>query len=129
MPPPRGLKRNPATKSDGGDDAKGKPSQPIFCEILDQRTQQLIESHPTLGDACHFLVSNRLISKIMAMVSEDRAVAEILNILLSGELSMCLKPSSLLVAPSEFVSFFVLQKRAQRIDMVHRASLNLRVGV
>jgi hypothetical protein len=40
-------------------------AQPIFCEILDTRTQQLIESHPTLGDACHFLVSNRMTSKVI----------------------------------------------------------------
>lgn len=38
--------------------------QPIFCEVLDSRTQKLISSHPTLGKSCQFLVSNRLISKV-----------------------------------------------------------------
>ena len=43
-------------------------SQPIFCEVLDTRTQQLIEEHPTMSESSHFLVSNRLISKVLAMV-------------------------------------------------------------
>jgi hypothetical protein len=93
-------------------------NQPIFCEILDTRTQKLIASHPTLGSSCHFLVSNRLISKVMAMVAEDRKVCAILNILLSGVISCMLKPSELYVGLSERVSFFVVAKRAQRNNQV-----------
>jgi hypothetical protein len=93
-------------------------AQPIFCEILDTRTQKLIASHPTLGSSCHFLVSNRLISKVMAMVAEDRKVCAILNILLSGVISCMLKPSEIYVGLSERVSFFVVAKRAQRLNQV-----------
>ena len=57
---------------------------PVFCEILDTRTQQLIEKHPTISAETHFLISNRLISKVLAMIAEDRKVCAILNILLSG---------------------------------------------
>ena len=38
------------------------PEQPIFCEVLDTRTQKLIASHPTLGKNCQFLV--RCISRV-----------------------------------------------------------------
>ena len=76
-----------------GHDRRGKHGLPVYCEILDTRTQQLIESHP--GDdvsSCHFLVSNRLISKVLAMVSEDRAVRAILDQLLSGNTQLTLIP-------------------------------------
>jgi len=76
--------RDRTTAGDGGGGGGGggggaghvapKSTQPIFCEILDTRTQKLIGNHPTLGKSCHFLVSNRLISKVMAMVAEDRKV-------------------------------------------------------
>ena len=36
-------------------------AQPLFCDILDPRTQKLLKEHPSLGKASHFLVSNRLI--------------------------------------------------------------------
>ena len=66
---------------------------PVFCEILDTRTQHLIEDHPTMSESSHFLVSNRLISKVLAMVSEDRAVRSILDQLLSGSTEITLVPS------------------------------------
>jgi hypothetical protein len=109
------------TKEEGENEmaeVKVTPSQPIFCEILDTRTQKLIADHPSLGQSCHFLVSNRLISKVLAMVAEDRKVSKILNILLSGVTSIMLKSSELYVAPSERVSFFVVAKRAQRLNQI-----------
>ncbi len=106
-----GLKR-------GGRQRRGAHQAPIFCEILDTRTQQLVADHPTLGDACHFLVSNRLISKIMAMVSEDRNVAAILTDLLGPDMALGLKPSRTYAAPDESVSFYAIMKRAQRLNHV-----------
>ncbi len=97
-----------------------KTKQPIFCEILDQRTQQLIAEHPSLGKACHFLASNRLISKILAMVSEAREVAAILRNLLSGSIAICLKSSSTYVDAAEIVPFYTIQKRAQLLDHVKK---------
>mmetsp|Transcript_4221 Transcript_4221/g.5566 ORF Transcript_4221/g.5566 Transcript_4221/m.5566 type:complete len:1055 (-) Transcript_4221:132-3296(-) len=97
---------------------KTTPKQPIFCEILDTRTQKLIADHPSLGQSCHFLVSNRLISKVLAMVAEDRKVSKILTILLSGVTSIMLKSSEIYVSPSERVSFFVVAKRAQRLNQI-----------
>ena len=107
---------SPRTKHGGMSSSTVGP--PIFCEILDQRTQLLISEHPSLGTACNFLVSNRLISKVMAMVAEDRKVAKILDLLLSGSISMCLKPSRLYVKSKEIVSFFTIQKRAQQLNHV-----------
>ncbi len=98
--------------------------QHIFCEILDQRTQQLIDEHPSLGRVCHFLVSNRLISKILAMVSEEREVATVLGSLLSGTTAMCLKPSSMYVDAADDVTFFTIQKRAQQLNHVSTALFN-----
>jgi hypothetical protein len=46
-------------------------------------------------------VSNRLISKVMAMVAEDRKVVAILNILLSGEIGINIKPSGLYACGEE----------------------------
>ena len=50
-------------------------TRPIFCEILDTRTQKLLQAHPKLGQSCNFFVSNRLMSKVLAMVAEDRKVS------------------------------------------------------
>jgi hypothetical protein len=95
-----------------------KGQQPIFCEILDTRTQKLVAAHPTLSKTCHFLVSNRLISKMLAMVAEEVSVSDILQQLLGGEMAMCLQPSKLYASPTESVSFFAIQKRAQRLNHV-----------
>ena len=56
----------PPSPTEGKKNGKGRKGvqQPIFCEVLDSRTQKLISSHPTLGKSCQFLVSNRLISKV-----------------------------------------------------------------
>jgi hypothetical protein len=61
--------------------------QPLFVEIKDTQTQELIEAHPYLDAACHFLVSNRLVSKVLAMVAQDRTVAKIFDSLLGGALN------------------------------------------
>jgi hypothetical protein len=96
----------------------GLKTQPIFCEVLDTRTQKLLANHPTMGSACHLLVSNRLISKLMAMVAEDRTVSAILTILLSGDITVTLKKAEHYVAFGERASFFVLAKRVQKMNEV-----------
>jgi hypothetical protein len=111
------------TKEELEETVKQSPRQPIFCEILDTRTQKLIADHPSLGQSCHFLVSNRLISKILAMVAEDRKVSKILNTLLSGTTSIMLKSSDVYITPSERVSFFVIAKRAQKLNQVEHSSV------
>jgi hypothetical protein len=86
---------------------------PVFCEILESTTSKLIESHPYMSSACHVLNSNRLLSKILAMVSEDRNVRKILDLILDGKVSMTIMPSLLYVDIKEEVSFLQIMKRAQ----------------
>jgi hypothetical protein len=66
-----------------GSSADGQ-EQPIFCEVLDTRTQKLIASHPTLGKSCHFLVRRFRACVWCAGIGVSRAdlgVAENLSIL------------------------------------------------
>lgn len=86
---------------------------PIFCEILESTTSKLIENHPYMSSACYALNSNRLLSKILAMVSEDRNVRKILDLILDGKVSMTIMPSLLYVSKKEEVSFLQIMKRAQ----------------
>eukprot|EP00740_Mantoniella_antarctica_P026204 CAMPEP_0198684434 /NCGR_PEP_ID=MMETSP1468-20131203/12212_1 /TAXON_ID=1461545 /ORGANISM="Mantoniella sp, Strain CCMP1436" /LENGTH=962 /DNA_ID=CAMNT_0044429247 /DNA_START=42 /DNA_END=2931 /DNA_ORIENTATION=+ len=74
--------------SDGNMDPKGilssnaveydKPDIPIVTEILDPRTQQAIKNHTNMR-VFDFLQSNDMISKILAMVCEDRITKPILD--------------------------------------------------
>jgi hypothetical protein len=66
-----------------------------------------------MSSACHVLNSNRLLSKILAMVSEDRNVRKILDLILDGKVSMTIMPSLLYVDIKEEVSFLQIMKRAQ----------------
>lgn len=90
-----------------------KNQQAIFVEIQDTQTQELIEAHSYLAEACRFLVSNRLISKVIAMVAEDRTVRKILDLLLGGNTVLSLVPSELFVENGERASFFVVARRAR----------------
>jgi hypothetical protein len=67
--------------------------------------------------------------QLMAMVAEDRTVLTVLNLLLSKDISMSIKPPTLLVAPGEKVSFFTVAKRAQLLGLIllgyqQKANLN-----
>jgi hypothetical protein len=92
--------------------------QPIFCEILDTRTQKLVAGHPTLGRTCHFLVSNRIVSKVMAMVAMDRDEDAILDNLLAGDLSMCLRHAAFYVRSRETANFYTIMKRGLQLNQV-----------
>jgi len=96
-----------------GVSAKKKTTQPIFVEIRDPQTQDLVESHKYLHSACHFLVSNKLIAKVLAMVSEDRTVRKILDLLLAGNTTMTLIPAELYVEAKERVPFYTVMRRAR----------------
>ena len=87
---------------------------PVIVEVLDTTTQMSIQSSPTLLRLSDYLQSNLMISRVMAMVSEDRAVNSILDELLGvGGAGLELKPSELYVNPGEHISFMQLCKRAQ----------------
>mmetsp|Transcript_28874 Transcript_28874/g.94382 ORF Transcript_28874/g.94382 Transcript_28874/m.94382 type:complete len:850 (+) Transcript_28874:44-2593(+) len=103
----------------GGEDlmegmSEVQKSMPIVCEILDPRTQRTIRENEAIAKVSDFLQSNDMVSKILAMVSEDRGVKHILDELLApGGVSMACIPAAKYAQPGERVSFFQMQLRAQ----------------
>lgn len=97
-----------------------KPSQSAcICEILDSRTQKTIASNKTVAMSSDFVQSNEMISQILAMISENRAVKHILDELLGAEGSdLCVYESARYTEPQELVSYFTLAKRAQSFGEV-----------
>jgi hypothetical protein len=108
----KGISRaeSKAISQESRDDADH--DQPLFVEIKDTQTQELIEAHPFLDAACHFLVSNRLVSKVLAMVAQDRTVSKILDSILGDDITMKLIPSEMYCDPSKDCSFFDISRRA-----------------
>ena len=101
-------KKNP----DGTDKALAKI--PIVTEILDPRTQQTIQENPEMRSVSDFLQSNDMVSKILAMVGEDRSVKSILDQLLAPRgASMACIPASRYALPGETLSFFQMASRCQ----------------
>jgi hypothetical protein len=62
-----------------------KKQVPMICEILDPRTQKTIMSNALVQRASDFLQTNQLVSQILAMISENRSVKNILGELLGSK--------------------------------------------
>ena len=101
------------------DDATGKKDKhggriPIVTEILDPRTQQTIQSNAEMRAVSDFLQSNDMVSKILAMMCEDRSVKGLLDELLTPRgSSMACVPASRYCRPGERLSFFEMACRCQ----------------
>jgi len=92
---------------------------PCICEILDSRTQKTIASNKTVAMSSDFVQSNEMISQILAMIAENRAVKHILDELLGSHGSdLCVMESARYAEPNESVSYFTLAKRAQEFGEV-----------
>lgn len=88
---------------------------PIVTEILDPKTQQTILGNPEMRAVSDFLQSNDMVSKILAMVCEDRSVKLILDEMLSPEGSaMACVPASKYCNPGEELSYFQMACRCQQ---------------
>ena len=99
-------------KQRANQDADGKI--PIVTEILDPRTQQTIQQNPEMRSVSDFLQSNDMVSKILAMVCEDRSVKSILDQMLAPRgASMACIPASRYAQPGESLSFFEMACRCQ----------------
>ena len=95
-------------------DDKNSGRIPIVTEILDPRTQQTIQQNAEMRAVSDFLQSNDMVSKILAMVCEDRTVKEILDEMLAPRgASMACVPASRYAAPGEKLSFFDMACRCQ----------------
>jgi len=96
-----------------------KSSVPCICEILDSRTQKTIASNRTVATASDFVQSNEMISQILAMIAENRAVKTILDELLGSKGSdLCVMDSARYAGPEEEITYFTLAKRAQDYNEV-----------
>jgi len=86
---------------------------PILVETLDPRTQDCIVSSQPLQAIADFVQSNEMVSRVLAMVSENRSVNMILSELLGGtgagfELKLA---DRYLNTPSEQLTFLQFSKR------------------
>ncbi|ETW06351.1 hypothetical protein H310_02631 [Aphanomyces invadans] len=87
----------------------------VHCvsEILDQRTETTINSSPTIRASSDYVMSNDLVSRMLAMVSENRNVNAILDELLGDKGSTFdVLPASRYCEMNERLSFWQLAKRA-----------------
>merc|ERR1711991_138468 len=85
----------------------------IVCEILDSRTQETISKSRDVSSQSDFVQSNKMVSQILAMISEDASVNQILGELLHDKgASIQVLPGRRYVHPNEKISFMEIQKRA-----------------
>jgi ion channel POLLUX/CASTOR len=83
----------------------------IVSEILDQRNRELAES----SRADDFIVSDRLISLLMAQVSEDKALNDVFNDLFDPDgAEIFLKPAVDYIQMGVAVSFYTVVEAARR---------------
>ena len=87
--------------------AKGKP---VLSEIRDPRTKALAE----IAEASDYVVSNEIVSMLMAVVSENREMNSVWADLFDADGNeLYLKHARLYAGPNEQVTFFDLMARAR----------------
>lgn len=85
---------------------------PVLSEILDPRTESSVSNSPALMMLSEFVQSNEMVSRYLAMVSEERSVNTILKELLGGRgCGFECRPASVYVLEREKISFAQLAKR------------------
>ncbi|KAF0695106.1 hypothetical protein As57867_014006, partial [Aphanomyces stellatus] len=90
---------------------------PCITEILDPRTQKTVVANSTISNHSDFVMSNELISCMLAMISESREVKEILQQLLSPHSNtFTVQPSARYVGPHEVLSYMQLASRLVGVD-------------
>jgi len=92
---------------------------PVLCEILDPRTQDSIATSAALKNISDFVQSNKMVSRVIAMVSEERSVNTILDEMMGGSgAGLELKSAELYMHPQEQLSFLQLCKRCHDCNEV-----------
>ncbi|RHY29303.1 hypothetical protein DYB32_005249 [Aphanomyces invadans] len=85
---------------------------PCITEILDPRTQKTVVANSSIASHSDFVMSNELISCMLAMISESREVKQILSKLLSPKSNtFTVQLSSRYCTPHEELSYFQLAER------------------
>merc|ERR1711934_882027 len=93
---------------------------PVLVETLDTRTQDCILRSDALQAIADFVQSNEMVSRVLAMVSEERSVNIILEELLGGRgATLELRPAEeYLNSNTESLTFMQLAKRTQEVDHI-----------
>ncbi|KAL7219540.1 hypothetical protein ACSBR2_012571 [Camellia fascicularis] len=100
----------------GGEMQQASDKSVIISEILDPRTKNLL-SMLKISD---YVLSNELVSMVLAMVAEDRQINDILEELFAEEGNeMHIRPADLYLRDGEKLSFYeVLLRARQRTEIV-----------
>eukprot|EP00736_Rhodelphis_marinus_P003616 Rmarinus@m.15581 len=86
----------------------------IVCEILDARTRSLIQSNQSLAGVADFIMTNDIVSRVLAMVAYNRNVKEVIDQLTSvGFCSINVHEVVRYCEPGEVTSFWTLQQRCR----------------
>lgn len=94
-------------------------SVPTVCEILDSRTQRTVNESEKISAVSDFMQSNSMISRIMAMISEDHTVKTILDTLLGATGAQFeVMPASKVVHPEAMVCFWEVAQKVSRRGMI-----------
>ncbi|OQR88605.1 ion channel [Thraustotheca clavata] len=90
---------------------------PCITEILDPRTQKTVATNSSISAHSDFVMSNELVSCMLAMISESRSVKKILHKLLSPKSNtFTVQKGSRYCASNEAMSYFQLSKRLIAIN-------------
>ena len=90
---------------------------PILVEILDARTEESVKQSRSLNLLAEFVQSNEMVSRVLAMVSQEAAVNYILNEILGGAgCSMEVQSGDRYTHPNERLSFMQLSMRVHDVD-------------
>ena len=99
----------------GGQNVENGLEAAVSCnailEILDERTMLVAAESPGLWANSDFIKSNELISKMLAMVSHELDMKQILDKLFSsGGMQLTLMPAAQLAGTADLVSFWELSR-------------------
>jgi hypothetical protein len=107
-----------SSSSDDDDGEGGKMAAADFTllgEILDSETKDLVAA----AGVSDYIMSNRLISKVIAMVAEDVAVGPLFELLFSEEGDeLYVRDCRYYAAPGEKLAFWDMQARARALGDV-----------
>jgi len=113
------LHRNGMDGSNESDYVVLSDACPVLCEILDPRTEKSIATSAALLMLSDFVQSNEMVSRVLAMVAEERSVRYILDELLGGAgCSIEMQPAERYCSPGETLSFMQLSKRIHDVDEI-----------
>ncbi|EQC38472.1 hypothetical protein SDRG_04180 [Saprolegnia diclina VS20] len=90
---------------------------PCITEILDPRTQKTVVANASIAVHSDFVMSNELISCMLAMISESREVKQILHRLLSPQSNtFAVQDSRRYCTKDETLSYYQLAKRLGAVN-------------